>query len=192
VKGNTPLEQLESELKTKRTKREHGMIIVDISDNFPGFTAEAIECLAVLRAVKDPTPTDYARLKFGCACGSCINGFLSPRMKFALLCQAELLHDLLNEEIEDGKMWCMMHDDLLTHVTPDIQRNFATNKSYRQGFANLFDHVALTLRENKAPTIVNVGLTQLGHCDYSNVLGFVFVVVLFRRGSSRVISTRRG
>jgi hypothetical protein len=33
-----------------------------------------------------------------------------------------------------------------------------------------------TLRENKAPTIVNVGLTQLGHCDYSNVLGFVFVV----------------
>jgi hypothetical protein len=168
------------------------MIIVDISDNFPGFTAEAIECLAVLRAVKDPTPTDYARLKFGCACGSCINGFLSPRMKFALLCQAELLRDLLNEEIEDGKMWCMMHDDLLTHVTPDIQRNFATNKSYRQGFANLFDHVALTLRENKAPTIVNVGLTQLGHCDYSNVLGFVFVVVLFRRGSSRVISTRRG
>jgi hypothetical protein len=99
------------------------MMTVDISDDFPGFTPEAIECLAVLRAVKDPTPAEYARLKFGCTCGSCIDGFLSPRMKFALLCQAEHLHDLLNEEIGDGNMWCIMHDYSFTHVASDIRRN---------------------------------------------------------------------
>ncbi|KAE9364854.1 hypothetical protein N431DRAFT_111710 [Stipitochalara longipes BDJ] len=155
VDGDTPLEQLEFELEIKRTRRNHGMMAVDISDTFPGFTAEAIECLAALRGIKNPTPIDTARLKFGCTCSSCIDGFLSPRMKFALLCQAEMRHELLSQDVSNGKMWCMVHDDLFTYVAPDIQQNFATNKSYRQGFANVFHHVAAALRHNNSPTITN-------------------------------------
>jgi GNAT superfamily N-acetyltransferase len=156
VNGNTPLEQLESKLDIKRTRREHGMLTVDISDNFPGFTDEVIDCIAALRRIKDPSPIERARLKFGCTCGSCIDGFLSPRMHFALLCQAEINHDMLKESIADGKMWCMYHDYLFTYVAPDIQRNFATNKSYREGFANLFGHAAVALRRNTSPTVTNI------------------------------------
>jgi hypothetical protein len=156
IEGYTPQEELESHLESKRTKKEHGMLTVDISDNFLGFPPEAVGCLAALRALDNPSEIQCARLKFGCTCGSCLDGFLSPRMKFALLCQAELTHDLLNEDIEDGKMWCMMHDDLFTHVGPDLQQKFRTNKSYRQGFANVFDHVAATLRADQAPTALNV------------------------------------
>ncbi|KAF4630252.1 hypothetical protein G7Y89_g7883 [Cudoniella acicularis] len=156
VKGYTPIEELESDLETKRTRRNHGMMTVDISDNFSGFAPEAISCLAALRSLGNLSQIQCARLKFGCTCGLCIDGFLSPRMSFALLCRAEITHDMLNEDVEDGETWCMMHDDLITHVAPDIQRNFATNKSYRQGFANIFHHAATTLRNNRPPTILNV------------------------------------
>jgi GNAT superfamily N-acetyltransferase len=156
VKGYTPIEELESDLETKRTRRNYGMMTVDISDNFSGFAPEAISCLAALRSLGNLSQIQYAQLKFGCTCGLCIDGFLSPRMSFALLCQAEITHDALNEDVENGETWCMMHDDLITHVAPDIQRNFATNKSYRQGFANIFHHAATTLRNNRSPTILNV------------------------------------
>jgi hypothetical protein len=132
------------------------MLTVDMSDNFSGFAPEAISCLAALRNLNNPSQIQYAQLKFGCTCGLCIDGFLSPRMSFALLCQAEVTHDMLNEDVKDGEMWRMMHDDLITHVAPDIQQNFTTNKSYRQGFANIFYHAATALRNNRSPTILNV------------------------------------
>jgi hypothetical protein len=160
VKGYTPVEELESDLEAKRTSLDHGMMIVDISDNFSGFAPQAISCLAALRSLGDLSQIQYAQLKFGCICGLCIDGFLSPRMSFALLCQAEITHDMLNECVEDGETWCMMHDYLCKHVAPDIQRNFATNKSYRQSFANVFGHAANILRNNRSPTILNV----LGEC----------------------------
>jgi hypothetical protein len=37
-----------------------------------------------------------------------------------------------------------------------FSKNFRTNKSYPQGFANVFDHAAVTLRANQAPTILNI------------------------------------
>ncbi|EHL00977.1 hypothetical protein M7I_3095 [Glarea lozoyensis 74030] len=70
VKGYTPIEQLESELETKRTRRTHGMMTVDISDNFSGFAPEATSCLAALRSSGNLSRIQLARLKFGCTCGS--------------------------------------------------------------------------------------------------------------------------
>jgi len=156
AKGYTPLEELESQLESKRTTKEHGMLTVDISDQFHGFSPDAIGCLAAFRLLSNPSQIQYARLKFGCTCGACIDGFLSPRMRFALLCQAEITHDLLGMDVEDGEMWCMGLDYMFTHVALDIQRNFRTNKSYRQGFSNIFDHATVTLRGNRSPSILNI------------------------------------
>jgi len=156
IEGYTPQEELESHLESRRTKKEHGMLTIDTSDNFLGFPPEAIACLAALRAVNNPSQIQHARLKFRCTCGSCLDGFLSPRMKFALLCRAEITHDSLNDDIGNGELWCMTHDHSFIHVAPDIQQKFRTNKSYRQGFANVFDYVAVTLRANQAPTILSV------------------------------------
>lgn len=156
VKGYTPIEKLETDLETERTRRHQGMMTVDISESFSGYAPEAIGCLVALRRLSNPSQIQCAQLKFGCTCGKCIDGFLSPRMCFALLCQAEITHDLLTVFDEDGQMWLMMHHYLITYVAPDIQRNFATNKSYRRGFANLFLHAATALRSKNPPTLSNI------------------------------------
>lgn len=156
IKGYTPLEELESHLESKRTAEELGSMTICRSDMFVGFPKSAIECIAALRGDEISSRIQFERLKFGCTCGCCVDGFLSPRMKFALLCQAEMGHDSLEVDIDNGEDWTLMAEHMYQHVHPDIQRNFVTNKSLRQGFANVFDHAAITLRANKAPTIVNI------------------------------------
>jgi len=151
--GHTPLESLLDQLENKRSKRQHGMMTVVMSDSFGGFTPDAISSVAALRGLKAPSEAQVLQLKYGCTCGGCIDGLLSPRMKFALLCQAEITHDMLSMDIADAEIWCMMHDYMIEHVAPDIQRNFRTNKSLRQGFSNIFDHAATALRSNEVPTI---------------------------------------
>ncbi|RDL35002.1 uncharacterized protein BP5553_06933 [Venustampulla echinocandica] len=158
VEGYTPLEALKSHLELKRTIYERGMMTICVSDVFPGFPAEAIGCLAALHGNGMGTGIQFLRFKFGCTCGECIDGFLSPRMKFALLCQAEIGHDMLSDDVvnEDGDTWCQLQEDMIIHVALDIQRNFITNKSLRQGFGNIFLHAAIALRANTSPTIVNI------------------------------------
>lgn len=156
IKGYTALEALRSALEVKRTTIRHGMMKVCISDEFPGFPVEAVGCLAALQGIKTPSRIQSLRLKFGCTCGQCANGFFSTRMKHALLCQAEINHDMLQEYTDDGPFWVEMHSHSIRHVDPDIQRNFRTNKSLRQGFVNIFDHAATTMRKGHAPIVQNV------------------------------------
>ncbi|KAK0119471.1 hypothetical protein ONS95_010919 [Cadophora gregata] len=153
--GYTPLELLTDQLETLRNTRQQGLATVVTSDSFRGFSNDAILCMAALKFLKTPSDMEILQLKFGCTCGGCIDGLLSPRMRFALLCQAEIAHDTLLMEVDDPEMWCMMNI-YTEHVAPDIQRNFRTNKSLRRGFANIFDHAAEALRTNELPSIPNL------------------------------------
>lgn len=155
--GYTALEALRDKLETQRTTEENGMRTVDISDRFTGFPPEAVECLAILSASSQSSSVAHRRrLTFGCTCGECLEGFISPRMKAGLLFQAEVSFDMLDTDIEDGVMWCEMNDDMIAHVHSDMQRNFRTNKSYRQGFTNIFGFVAACLRSDIVPREENV------------------------------------
>ena len=53
---------------------------------------------------------------------------MSPRMKLALLYQAELTYDMLGDsvfiDVSDGPTWCSMHDNKLTHVNPLFYGSF--------------------------------------------------------------------
>ncbi|EMR90763.1 hypothetical protein ACHAPC_000598 [Botrytis cinerea] len=165
IDGYTPLEALQYKLNVIRTRREHGIMTIVIADNFAGFTSDATRCQFLLMTGSMPTKLSdtqlLLQLKCGCTCGECIGGFLSPRMKLALLFQAETYHDSLNDSIhmslgEDGVDWLWLQEDLVEHVHPDLQRNFKTNKSLRQGFANMFNYIAICLKANKPPTRKNV------------------------------------
>ncbi|KAK6610903.1 hypothetical protein H4I96_02501 [Botrytis cinerea] len=138
IDGYTPLEALQYKLNVIRTRREHGIMTIVIADNFAGFTSDATRCQFLLMTGSMPTKLSdtqlLLQLKCGCTCGECIGGFLSPRMKLALLFQAETYHDSLNDSIhmslgEDGVDWLWLQEDLVEHVHPDLQRNFKTNKS---------------------------------------------------------------
>jgi hypothetical protein len=90
--GYTPLEDLESTLELMRTTDERGVRVSCKDAKFRGFPEEAIACLTLLREGKlRLSRIEKLRLKYGYTCGNCIRGFLSLRMKTALVHEA---HDV--------------------------------------------------------------------------------------------------
>ncbi|TAQ87990.1 hypothetical protein B7494_g3694 [Chlorociboria aeruginascens] len=156
IDGYTPLEALQAELETTRVRLKKGMMTISKSDTFQGYHLDAVQCLVALQGLQDPTTDQLLHLEFGCTCGQCIQGLMSPRMKYALLAKAEIYHDMLDFEISDGPGWCEWFDYIITHVAPDIQTNFRTNKSHRKGFSNIFLYVAHCLHSDIIPNVQNV------------------------------------
>ncbi|KAF2241528.1 hypothetical protein BU26DRAFT_525043 [Trematosphaeria pertusa] len=157
----TSLEALQSQLEIQRTRRGSNYLsaIVPVSDQFEGFTEEMLACLCLLNGQTNLSSIALRRLTFGCTCGQCIEGFLSPRMRYALLCQAEFNHDLLRDELEfqSGDRFVKWNEDsILRHVPHPVRENMKTNKSMRGGFADLCNHFAACLRGNKLPITTNV------------------------------------
>lgn len=154
LEGETPLEALKCQLESDRTWKQVMMAQVVMSDLFSGFTPDQVVCLKLLQE-STPSPNELMRLVFGCSCGECLGGFLSPRNLFALLCQAEIKHDMLNEGLDSNNMfgldWCEWHKYMFEHLAPKVRDNLRTNKSLRQGFTNLFGHIAETLRAKRLP-----------------------------------------
>lgn len=102
--GLLPWEVLSAKLEEKRTIRVQDTLTIDVSDQFVGFSASDMECLCILSGVEytditnlsaeqredgDATIGRMLRLKYGCTCGKCLDGFLSPRMLFCLCVQAD-------------------------------------------------------------------------------------------------------
>lgn len=129
---------------------------LDISDRFRGFPDPAIASLSVLLNIDSLTQIRHLQLKYGCTCGECLEGLMSPRMKLALLAQAEITHDILGLDIGDGPLWCDMHKSGINHVTPHVQQRFRTNKSIRRGFTNAFDLIATCLLSDAIPKKENL------------------------------------
>ncbi|KAL4877391.1 hypothetical protein BJY04DRAFT_209984 [Aspergillus karnatakaensis] len=134
--GDSPLDVLKGFLEDLRTKRQFPMMNVHVSDSFRGF---------LLPRWNPGLST--SRLKFGCTCGQCIGGFLSPRMKLALLYEARELHDFLSWNIDDGRLWVLFNDIWIRYVADD---------SLRQGYENIFSRMRECLESNTAPSIENI------------------------------------
>ncbi|SPO06327.1 uncharacterized protein DNG_09016 [Cephalotrichum gorgonifer] len=159
-----------------------------MSDEFWGFSHKDIDCLAALTntvildlskvserelsAIWSSTTSRHGiasrhdiihatlRMKYGCTCGACICGILSPRMRFAILraaefCHEQLVWDLDNTDIS-GPGWVHDNDHYLRFLSGLVRQNLAANESSRRGFANMFDYVASCLREERLPTKENV------------------------------------
>ncbi|KAI9836044.1 MAG: hypothetical protein M1819_001655 [Sarea resinae] len=156
--GDTPVEAALQRLEAKRTQEQIGFATAHISDRFQGHEESSVLCLALLKGLVNMNGLELSKLAFGCTCGQCISGFLSPRMRFALLCQAEMTYDMLEDidMISNGAEWVEYYAPLLEHMPYSVRNNLKTNKSMRQGFANLFDHFATCLRNKTVPNEANV------------------------------------
>lgn len=181
--GHTAPEALQNQLERQRTRRSDGHSSFVISDEFKGFSASSIACLAVLKntdifnisrlslrdiesvwsatdeQIRRVPQLDIAgirktlRYKYGCTCGQCIGGFLSPRMKFALLCVSESEHDMMQSFMDDtGPDWVSTNYDNLLYLPESVRENLKTNKSMRQGFSHMFSHFAKCLEQGRMPT----------------------------------------
>lgn len=180
ARGHTPLDVLQGSLEEYRTRRCWGDATAVMSDEFGGFSLSDLACLAALTdttvfdlakvstedisAISSATDREAGRirdagtirhtlrLKYGCTCGECVGGFLSPRMRFALLCQAELQHDMLRAGLHGGGPdWVAINRVALRHLAAPVRQNLETNKSMRRGFTNMCHHIARCLRERRLP-----------------------------------------
>ena len=132
--------------------------VIPVSDRFSGFSAPAVECALLLKGKENVTEIEFLRVAFGCSCGQCIEGFLSPRMSFALKCAAEQIYDMLEDDFEsiDGADFVSLHDIFLKYLTDSIRDNLKTNNSMRQGYTNLCKHTATCLEKNCIPNEQNM------------------------------------
>ncbi|KAL2070288.1 hypothetical protein VTL71DRAFT_13314 [Oculimacula yallundae] len=152
--GFTPLELLMYRLEIKRNfQQQPNFAKRVVADSFSGYDDDAIHCLVVLHGIRALTSVQVSQFKYGCICGQCISGYLSPRMKLALSCQAKAAHDTLSSRIEETELWCRSHQDLIKHVAPEVQDLFHTNIEMRQSFSNIFDHAVAMLRSDTEPTV---------------------------------------
>ena len=154
LEGETPLEALETVLESGRTAKEIWFL-----DAFSGFASHQVECLKQLKRLKNPSPIEINRLAFGCTCGLCLGGFLSPRVAFALKCQGEICHDMLNVGLDytsSGISWCECWNHIFKHLPPSVKCSLRTNKSMRQGFTNVLMYIARTLQAKMVPTSDNI------------------------------------
>ncbi|OJJ97244.1 hypothetical protein ASPACDRAFT_46098 [Aspergillus aculeatus ATCC 16872] len=125
--GETPLDALLTSLEESRTTRRFNALTEDISDQFAVFNDAAVDCLKFLNGGTEVTDVVWQRFKYGCTCGQCISGFLSPRMCFALECQADIWSNFLREDIE-GRENNSTFPGFLPHR---VQNDLKSNKSMR-------------------------------------------------------------
>jgi GNAT superfamily N-acetyltransferase len=159
--GETALEALEFHLESERTKRGLFTRMFPVSDLFEGFREESVMCLIKLKSLVDVTESEKTRLKYGCTCGECLSGFLSRRMRLAIQCQADIHHDLFNSTIDEGngEHFVQEFEEDLKFVQDYVRENLKTNKSMRQGFANICLHFATCTQKDNilgVPTEPNV------------------------------------
>ncbi|KAJ5692145.1 hypothetical protein N7462_001568 [Penicillium macrosclerotiorum] len=150
--GHTPIEALQDRLESLRTRREYGALqFVDVADSFRGHPEEAVACLALLFE-KTFVRIDTECIRYGCTCRECLAGFLSPRMKRALIFQANAMYDFMNQQMTDGKHWAEFNDFNLEQLDPRLRSHLEFSISIRQGFISIFQIVIECLRANVVPT----------------------------------------
>ena len=127
--GYTPLEALRVKLDLRRTR---------------------FRCVDSIRQA--------LRFKYGCTCGQCIGGFMSPRMTYALMSEAEARWDQLHETLDlyVGAAWVEHNDHFFSYLPHHVCRSMRTNKAMRQGFVNLCRHFSQCLQGNRIPSAAEI------------------------------------
>lgn len=148
LEGSTALELLQSSLENYRRTKEM------FTDDFDGFTPNEVKCLTLLSGIANPSSDQNLRLKYGCTCGVCLAGFISPRLSHALQFEAYLARDMMKDHLIDtsGSEWVSYWDNNLMHITPEVRRRLRTNKAFRGSVMTIFGHVAECLHSKVIPT----------------------------------------
>ena len=152
--GYTPLEALKARLECERISEAYGVSRTKcIADKFDGFDDDSVACLLKLVGLEAPTPEQRDMAKFGCSCGQCVAGFLSPRMIQKLHDEAVMICDLSTDlgSAVDAETWCLALGNPLIHLPDKLQRHFRRNKILRKVFTGLIGTVAKCLANKVVP-----------------------------------------
>lgn len=172
----TPLEYFRKRLDEKRTRLNHGLLTVDISDTFSGFPKKAVQCLnlltvteycdltslgpdkikeaiaatdaQVLATPEFATVRNTLRLRFGCSCGTCIGGFLSPRMCYQLQDCGALAYNMIQDLIEDPVWGSEM---LQEYIPSSLLTRLVADKLLFSKFENMLFEMLICFEKGRIP-----------------------------------------
>lgn len=136
--GDTPLESLEFCLEEIRVKRNVYGDTCHGPNQFKGFEDRDTTCLAVLKGMPNPSLVEKLRLKYGCTCGQCVGGFLSPRMRsrcrYIITSQCS---DALEIARDAGESFPDANPLLVSHVSHDIKMWMRMSEKMCKGFVEV-------------------------------------------------------
>jgi hypothetical protein len=154
-RGETPFEALQSHLESTRTSHTVCTPMESFEDFF-GSSDASVCCLLQLAKVFIPSLHERSRFKYGCSCGECRSGFLSPRMSLALEWHASRWACFLRDDISDGERWARLNVANLIYTPHELQRELAKRRAMREGFAAVAGFIAACLRWHIIPTENNI------------------------------------
>ena len=114
------------------------------------------------KAPDAPTIRATLRMKYGCTCGRCLGGFLSPRMLFVTRTIANKVSMQLNFDLR-GDGITFFADGVANHLPKEVYKNLVTNNFMKSGLASLYEHIANCLKAGRLPTEKNI--LYLHHTD---------------------------
>ncbi|KUJ15448.1 uncharacterized protein LY89DRAFT_750798 [Mollisia scopiformis] len=142
--GGTPFEVLKANLEGIRNRKDQNG-----NCQFVGYLFEEVDCIIAFKGIKKLPRTDiqYHRLTYGCTCGECVEGYISPLMKAALLYECDEIEKRSHSYAEYG-----FPDNMLLHIPSSVQIIQRSVPS-RRSFLALLKAVAFWLRQpiNPAP-----------------------------------------
>ncbi|KIM34664.1 hypothetical protein M413DRAFT_450130 [Hebeloma cylindrosporum] len=147
--GVTPLEGLEVSMRIVKE-------IMDLRGVWKGHSDEALLCEYLLKNGTGGEAEYIKKNKFGCTCGMCMDGWLSPRMRFQLLAQSEIQGDMLRGfdsafQLRRPLSASDLFHPVLYYLPKPLQAEIY--KTFYVGFYTLFDGISQILRTpNAIPT----------------------------------------
>ncbi|KAF7864256.1 uncharacterized protein EAF02_010224 [Botrytis sinoallii] len=143
IEGLTPLEALQDEF--------------DIFDKRVGIPFGAVACMSLLKyryLPSSPLNTQALRLKYGCTCEECIEGFVSPRMKLKLLhCAVTITQSISYDPSFFGRYLC--NPSFSISVPKDLMKTFR-QKNHQPRIIKLFGPIIKVLDSNCVPRVHNL------------------------------------
>ncbi|KAI0365992.1 hypothetical protein BV20DRAFT_982236 [Pilatotrama ljubarskyi] len=164
VAGRTPLELCEQKM------RDIKEMMQTLVGNWPGHNTEALHIVWLLKRAAGEnlalTEDDFVNTRrWGCTCGQCTEGWLSPRMRFRLRWVAEVSSDTM-----DVGTWGATSSESFSaelaigHLPPEVRATRITKTFYRE-YATVVRTIADVLRKPGlagVPTAANVEAELIG------------------------------
>ncbi|KAK0499412.1 ankyrin repeat family protein [Armillaria luteobubalina] len=169
IEGVTPLDGV---LDSMQSTREFCEAMLG---TWPGNSEADMKIVRILKtAMKLPADGDN-QLQFGCTCGQCSGGWLSPRMRFALRVQAAFYEDTLPMDLDhftrgealdasEEMIGCGTTD----YLPPALQRRMF--KSFYMGFTTIFEVISNIMKNDsqipKLQDMQNDAISEWGTSFY--------------------------
>ncbi|KAI0030341.1 hypothetical protein K488DRAFT_54470 [Vararia minispora EC-137] len=155
--GFTPLDLLERQLRATRE------FLGTLQIAFAGHDAQFVLAKTkLLQAMGSENIPSSERLKWGCTCGECTGGWLSPRMRYQMKVQAEVNADMMLDSLESVgrsiRFKPLSEEDIDTYLggwtdylPPSVHERGITRPVIR-GYAALLSSISLVLNLGEIPT----------------------------------------